>query len=324
LKFINFNRAENQKNGIAMLKINKYEGLVAAPFTPMDPDGNLNPGVIPLYYSFLERNGVAAVFINGSTGEGVSLTQKEKQVNASGWAECLKRGGRMPLINLVGGTSYQECIENAVFSEEAGFSAIAVVAPYYFKPVDVRQLAEFVTRVGEAVPEMPVYFYHIPVLTGVNLPMITFLEKISDMLPNFAGIKYTHEDFMDFLTCLNFKEGSYDMLWGRDECMLSALVLGCRGAVGSTYNYAAPLYHSLLDAFSRGDLVMARWLQQKSVSMISLLGKYGGIAAGKAFMRYVGIECGEFRLPVKNIDSKMYDLFAEDVRRLEIDEFLSG
>jgi N-acetylneuraminate lyase len=306
-----------------MLKIKKYEGLVAAPFTPMDPDGNLNPGMIPTYYNFLEKNGVAAVFINGSTGEGVSMTQKEKQLNASGWAECLRSGGKMRIINLVGGTSYNECIENAVFSREAGLSAIAVVAPYYFKPADVTRLAEFVARVGEAVPEMPLYFYHIPVLTGVSLPMSPFLEKISAMLPNFAGIKFTHEDFMDFLTCLNFKGGYYDMLWGRDECMLSALVLGCRGAVGSTYNYAAPLYHSLIDAFSRGDLVKARQLQQKAVDMISLLGKYGGIAAGKAFMRYVGIECGEFRLPVKNIDRKMYDLFAEDVRHLEIDELLS-
>jgi N-acetylneuraminate lyase len=224
---------------------------------------------------------------------------------------------------LVGGTSYQECIENAIFSEETGLSAIAVLAPYYFKPDTDTELAEFVARVGEAVPEMPVYFYHIPVLTGVSLPMSGFLRKISDMLPNFAGIKYTHEDFMDFLLCLNFKGGAYDMLWGRDECMLSALVLGCRGAVGSTYNYAAPLYHALIDAFDRGDLVKARRLQQKSIDIIALLGKYGGIATGKAFMRYVGMECGEFRLPVRNIERKMYDQFAEEVRDLGIDEYLS-
>ena len=74
-------------------KIKKFEGLVAAPFTPMDPKGNLNPGMIPEYYSFLEKNDVAGAFINGSTGEGVSLTQKEKQINASEWAACMKTGG---------------------------------------------------------------------------------------------------------------------------------------------------------------------------------------------------------------------------------------
>jgi N-acetylneuraminate lyase len=227
------------------------------------------------------------------------------------------------VINLVGGTSYQECIENALFSREAGLSAIAVLAPYYFKPSADEQLAEFVAKVGESVPDMPVYFYHIPVLTGVSFPMAGFLKKISAMLPNFAGIKYTHEDFMDFLTCLNFREGVYDMLWGRDECILSALVLGCRGAVGSTYNYAAPLYHSLIAAFDRGDLQTARQLQLKAIDMIALLGKYGGMATGKAFMRYIGLECGEFRLPVRNMEKDLSGQFAADVKQLGIDRFLS-
>ena len=116
------------------MNIQKFEGLVAAPFTPMDKAGNLNLSIIPEYYNFLEKNGVTGVFINGTTGEGPSLTQKEKQLQAEAWSECLKSGGKMRIINMVGGTSYQECIENALFSNEAGLSAIAIVAPYYFKP----------------------------------------------------------------------------------------------------------------------------------------------------------------------------------------------
>jgi N-acetylneuraminate lyase len=231
-----------------MAEIMKFKGLVAAPFTPMYRDGKVNIEKIPEYYRFLEKNGIAGAFINGSSGEGASMSQREKMINATGWAACIKNGGTIRIINLVGGTSCEECIENALFSMEAGLSAIAVVAPYYFKPSDDSRLAEFVARVGESVPMMPVYFYHIPVLTGVFMPMAGFLRKISGMLPNFAGIKYTHEDFMDFLTCLNYRDGAYDMLWGRDECILPALALGCTSAVGSTYNYAAPLYHELIDA----------------------------------------------------------------------------
>ena len=305
------------------MKFQKFEGLVAAPFTPMGKEGHLNLGKIPEYYSFLEKNGVAGAFINGTTGEGVSMTQKEKQLQAAKWAECSKPGGKVRIINLVGGTSYQECIENALFSLEAGLSAIAIVAPYYFKPSDNVQLAEFVARVGESVPEMPVYYYHIPAFSGVNLPMIGFLERISELLPNFTGIKFAHEDFMDFLTCLNFENGKYDILWGRDECMLSALVLGCKGAVGSTYNYAAPLYNALIKAFEDGDLDGARKLQQLSISIINLLGKYGGIATGKAFMKYVGLDCGKFRLPVKNMSDTHYENFVNDVRNLGIDDLLS-
>jgi N-acetylneuraminate lyase len=229
----------------------------------------------------------------------------------------------MRIINLVGGTSYPECIENAIFSHDLGLSAIAIVAPYYFKPSDATQLTEFIARVGETVPDMPVYFYHIPMQTGVYLPMIGFLKKIAGMLPNFAGIKYTSEDFMDFHLCLSYENGKYDLLWGRDECLLSALVLGCRAGVGSTYNYAAPLYLAIIDAFNRGMMSEARKLQLLSVDIIALLEKYGGIASGKAFMRYIGIDCGKFRSPVKNMPDEMYGDFVNDVRRLGIDELFS-
>jgi len=305
------------------MEITKFEGFVAAPFTPMNSDFTVNYSLIPVYYDFLEKNGITGAFINGSTGEGPSLTQKEKHKQAAEWVRCMKAGGKVRIINLVGGTSYNECIENALFSEELGLSAIAVVAPYYYKPSDESLLAEFVARIGESVPEMPVYFYHIPSLTGVNIPMAGFLEKISGMLPNFAGIKFTDQDFMDFMKCLYFKGGKYDLLWGRDENLLPALSTGCRGAVGSTYNYAAPLYLSLIDSFNKGDLLNARNLQQVSIKMISLLGKYGGMGTGKAFMKYAGLDCGKSRSPVKNMTDADYLRFMQDVRALKMDDYFS-
>ncbi|HEY1023232.1 MAG TPA: dihydrodipicolinate synthase family protein, partial [Flavisolibacter sp.] len=146
---------------------------------------------------------------------------------------------------------------------------------------------------------------------------------VEGSISNFAGIKYTHEDFMDFLSCLHFMDGKYDMLWGRDENMLSALVLGTKGAVGSTFNYAAPLYYDLIDAFNRGDLKKAQGLQQRSIDMIRLLGKYGGIATGKAYMKLLGLDCGKFRLPVQNMADEQFAQFRQDVERLSFESFCS-
>jgi N-acetylneuraminate lyase len=301
----------------------KIEGLVAAPFSPMLKNGSLNTDMIGPYYDFLAKNGIKGAFINGSTGEGMSLTKKERLTQLSLWAKCYKENKSVKILNHVGGTSYKECIEEAVLSKEAGVSAIALVAPYYFKPADVKQLAEYCTKVGESVPEIPVYLYHIPVLTGVNFPMVTFLAEIEKMLPNFAGIKFTHEDFMDYLSCMNYKDGKYDILWGRDECMLSALAAGAKGFVGSTYNYAAPLYHDLIRKFEENNLNKARKLQQASIDMISLLGKYGGMATGKSYMKFIGLDCGEFRSPVKNMTHEMYDKFMDDVKKLKMQEYFS-
>lgn len=151
--------------------------------------------------------------------------------------------------------------------------------------------------------------------------MFDLLKAVDGRIPNFVGIKYTHEDFMDFLSCLHFNNGQYDMLWGRDENMLSALSIGAKGAVGSTYNYAAPLYHKLMDAFAAGELNKAAGIQQTAIDMIRLLGKYGGIATGKAFMKLIGMDCGAFRLPIKNMSTALFEEFRKDVDNLGFYEF---
>lgn len=298
-------------------------GLIAAPFTPMHADGSLHLEMIPAYYAMLKHNDVKGAFICGSTGEGVSLSIKEKKAVAEAWAKCTKHDHDFTVMPLVGGTSIQDCKELALHAKEIGLDAISFTAPFYFKPASVEMLAQCCEEIAAVVPDMPFYYYHIPVLTGVGFTMFDLLNVIDGRIPNFAGIKYTHEDFMDFLSCMNFKQGKYDMLWGRDENMLPALALGVKASVGSTFNYAAPLYYKLMDAFEKGDLPLANACQQTSIDMIRLLGKYGGIATGKAYMKMIGMDCGQFRLPVKNMSDKEWDLFKKDVQALDFEKFCS-
>jgi N-acetylneuraminate lyase len=298
-------------------------GLVAAPFTPMDPSGKLNLSVIPRYFDLLRSNGVNGAFICGSTGEGVSLTTRERMLVAEAWAAAAKGTPDFKIMTLLGGTSLAECTDLALHAQGLGFYGVSFTAPYYFKPTDVQALADSCAAIAEAVPDTRFYYYHIPVLTGVYFSMLPLLKAIDGNLPNFAGIKYTHEDFMDYLSCMHFQDGKYDLLWGRDENWVAALALGAKGAVGSTYNYAAPLYHRMTEAFQRGDLEQARRLQQQSIDMIRLLGKYGGIATGKAFMKVLGLDCGAFRLPVKNMPDDQFKRFEEDVENLGFRDYCS-
>lgn len=299
------------------------KGLIAAPFTPFHSDGELNLDLIPSYYLLLKANNVTGAFICGSTGEGVSLTFDEKVQVLKAWTTLTKNDDDFSLMFFLGGTNIKECKELAAIAEQEGADAISLTSPYYFKPANVKQLALCCAEVASAAPNTAFYYYHIPVLTGGNYAMIDLLKEVDTLVPTFVGIKYTHEDFMDFLSCLNYNNRKYDMLWGRDENMLSALVLGSKGAVGSTYNYAAPLYHGLIAAFEKGDLEIANNLQQKAIDMITLLGKYGGIATGKAYMKLIDLDCGEFRLPVANMDGSSFELFKNEVKELGFDKFKS-
>ncbi len=305
------------------MTIKHLSGLIAAPFTPMHADGSVNLSLIPTYYAFLKRNGVKGAFIVGSTGEGVSLSLEEKKAVIEAWGACTKGDMDFKVMPLLGGTSLTDCMELARYARSTNMYAVAFTAPFYFKPANAKTLAECCAAIAQSVPDMPFYYYHIPVLTGVDIPMYNLLQEIHGNVPNFAGIKYTHEDFMDFQSCFNFSDRQYDMLWGRDENMLSALAVGATGAVGSTFNYAAPLYYELMAAFNDNDLEKARVLQQQSIDMIRLLGKYGGIATGKAYMKLVGVDCGEFRLPVNNMSAEQFARFRTDVAALGFDQFRS-
>ena len=64
------------------VEIRKTEGLIAATFTPFAADGSVDAGVVPAYAEHLRAQCVAGVFVNGTTGEGLSLSLAERETLA--------------------------------------------------------------------------------------------------------------------------------------------------------------------------------------------------------------------------------------------------
>jgi N-acetylneuraminate lyase len=284
------------------MKFEKIKGLIAATFSPFDQYGDLNLNIIPKYFDLLVKQQVSGAFICGTTGEGSSLTFLEKSKLIEAWGPY--NHANFKVISMVSGTGQKEAIELAEISADNGLYGISINAPYYFRPSNVESLLDYMEPIAAAAPDLAVYFYHIPLLTNAYLPMLELLDKVRDRIPNFAGIKYTHNDLMDFNNCLRFEDAMYDVLWGWDETFLAGLAMGAKGAVGSTYNFAAPLYHEILKAFEKGDMDSALKYQQKSIDFISLYGKFGGAATGKAIIKLCGLDCGSFRLPVRKLSEK--------------------
>jgi N-acetylneuraminate lyase len=262
----------------------------------MDHKGDLNLDQISTLVQLYEQNGVNGAFICGSTGEGVSLSHEEKKEVVEAWGK--EKGHHVKTIFMLGGTCLKEMQQLAELAQEHNMDAISILCPYYFRPSSVAHLVDFCKKVTDAAPEMPFYYYHIPALTGGNYSMLEFLKLADDLLPNLAGIKFTSPDLYDFQSCTLYKGGKYNMLWGTDEALLSGLAAGADGATGSTYNYAAPIYNRVIEAFEKGDMPEARKAQLLAVQMVQILIKYGGIGAGKAFMKLIGVDCGWFRAPI--------------------------
>lgn len=271
-------------------------GLVAAPHTPMHPDGEVNFQAIPAQAEGLLANGIAAAFICGSTGESHSLTLQERKDVASAWRRAIS-GRDLKLVAHVGHNCQRDAVELAAHAASVGADAIAAMAPNYFKPRSVEALVDFCAPIAAAAGEAPFYYYDIPAMTGVSLPMAEFLERGGKVMPNLAGVKFSSSDLMALQQCLAAQDGRFNILFGSDETLVSSLALGAHGAVGSTYNYAAPIYHEILAAMRLGNVAAASAWQLKSVRLVEILLEFGVLAAGKAAMALAGIECGPVRPP---------------------------
>jgi len=277
------------------MPIEKIQGLVAAGFSPMHEDGSLNLPVIDQLADHLAESGVAGVFVCGSTGESLSLTTEERKQCLEHWVKAC--AGRIKVIAHVGHNSLPDTEELARHAAAHGADGISAMPPTFFKPRGLVALVDWCAAVAAAAPELPFYYYHIPGMTGVTTKMHEFLSAAEDRIPSLAGVKFTHSDLMDFRQCLTLKDGKFDILFGTDEIMLSALAMGAKGFIGSTYNLAPKLYLGIVEDFEAGRLDDARAKQSKSIAMVDKLIALGALPAFKSVMRLHGIDCGPTRAP---------------------------
>jgi N-acetylneuraminate lyase len=296
--------------------MNRLTGLIAAAVTPFSADGRLRSDRIDLLAELYAESGVSGVFACGTTGESHSLTSAERREVAERWLAAAK--GRFPVIVHVGHNSLPEAQSLARHASESGAAAIGAMAPFFFKPASVADLVEYCAAIAAAAPELPFYYYHIPGVTGVTFPAADFLRQAAGRIPNLAGAKFTHTNLLDFQDCMAVDGGRYDILFGHDEILLAGLALGAKGAIGSTYNFAAPVYLRMLKAFEAGDLAAARREQLQAALMVQVLLKHGGVAACKAILQLMGIDCGPVRPPLKTIAGPQLAALREELRPFDV------
>uniref|UniRef100_A0A8C4LCQ5 N-acetylneuraminate lyase n=1 Tax=Equus asinus TaxID=9793 RepID=A0A8C4LCQ5_EQUAS len=271
----------------------KLQGLVAATITPMTEHGEINFSVIGQYVDYLvEEQGVKNIFVNGTTGEGLSLSISERRRVAEEWV-TKGRNKLDQIVIHVGALSLKESQELAQHAAEIGADGIAVIAPFFLKPWNKVRAEE--------------------VLGGIQ-------EKI----PTFQGLKFSDTDLLDFGQCVDQnRQRQFAFLFGVDEQLLSALVMGATGAVGSTYNYLGKKTNQMLEAFERKDFSSAlnhQFCIQRFINFVVKLGF--GVSQTKAIMTLVsGIPMGPPRLPLQKASREFTDNAEAKLRSLDFLSF---
>lgn len=279
----------------------KLTGLISAPHTPFDSNGEVNLPVIDRIAELLIRQGVKGVYICGTTGEGLNCSVAERKALVERWV--LASQGKLSITVHTGALSIVDTLELTRHAETLDIFGTSIIAPCFFKPSSLDSLVDYCATIAAAAPTKAFYYYHSG-MSGVMFDMEQFLIKADKVIPNLAGIKFNHVDLYEYQRCVRVCNGKFDIPFGIDEFLPGGLAVGAIGAVGSTYNYAAPLYLDIIAAFNKGDQLAVAALMDKVIALIRPLVQYGGVAAGKAAMLLHGIDVGDPRLPIRALSSE--------------------
>ena len=257
--------------------------------------------------------GVDGMYIGGSTGEMVLQTVEERKA----LLECVieAAAGRGAMIAHVGAMSTADTVELAKHARAVGADAVSSVTPLYYR-YTFREVKYYYERIAEAA-ELPVIIYNIPALTGMVLSAAQLNELLS--IPGVSGMKFTSSDFFQ-LERLRTAFPDHIFYNGSDEMLLSGLVAGADGGIGSTYNYQPKTFVNIRKAFLANDIAAARKYQSEANSTIEVILRNGVLTSTKKLLELMGMDVGLAREPYMPMtEEQIADLKANALPLLDTD-----
>jgi len=292
-----------------------FAGLLAAAHTPFNAAGRLNASTIRRQYELFVESGVDGVFLCGTAGEGHSLSCGERRAVLDAWMGVSE--GEYPVIAHVGHASIRDAVRLGQHATKVGAWAIAAMAPIYYKPQTMEELVEYLAAIAAGAPDLPFYFYDAPDFNGVRFPTEQVLEWGRLRIPTLRGARFMSTDLRAYARCQRL-EPPVNMLIGYEETWMPAITLGARGAIGVTFNFAAPVYRRIFEAMEIGDLASAQEEHAKALELSVVLERFGVVRASKAIMALMGVDCGDVRLPLRPFHNGEINELYELVRGMDV------
>ncbi|GAA5052732.1 N-acetylneuraminate lyase [Thermocatellispora tengchongensis] len=266
----------------------------AAVTTPFGPDGELRLDAVGDQAAHLLAAGVNGAFVGGTTGEFPALSTAERLELAAAWAE--RRPAALGLGVHVGHTVLSEARTLARQAAGLGADMIAAVAPYYGSAARVEAVVDHLARIAEEAPGVPFCYYHIPGMTGLDLPASAVVTEAVKRIPTFSAVKFTDDDLLEFARTREAAPG-VRVYFGKDELLPAAQAMGARAVIGSLYNFLAPLARRVFQAAAEGRLEEAARLHRPFREVAETAGRHGGLAVVKELAGRFGPYAGRCRSP---------------------------
>jgi len=284
-----------------------FKGIVPALITPMTPDEEIDEQGLRTLVDKLIEAGVHGLFVLGTNGEFISLSEPEKLRIARIAVEQAR--SRVPVIAGTGAYATRDVIALNRKMEDVGVDAVSVITPY-FNGATQAELFTHYERIARATA-LPVMLYTIPAKAGVTLNVDT-VRRLAD-IPNIRGIKDSGGDFDRLLQLIALRRDDFAVFTGTDSMILWTLIAGGDGAVAATTNAVPGVVMSIWNDFQRGDIAAARRAQEslRALREAFALGTLPVVLKTAAQM--LGMPAGPARSPAQPLDAAARERLAKAI-----------
>lgn len=285
-------------------------GTGVALITPFTTNFEVDVEALKRIVNYQIDNGIDYLVVLGTTGESVTLSEKEKQLVIDTIIEVNER--RLPLVLGIGGNNTKEVVNEITTRDLSAFSAVLSVSPAYNKPTQEGIYQHF--RAIAKVAPKPVILYNVPGRTASNMLPETVIRLANDF-PNIVAIKEAAGDMVQAMRMISGTPDDFLVISGDDMIALPMTLAGGAGVI-SVIGEGFPKEFAKMIRFGLERKVEEAYeIHYKIAPCTDHIFAEGNPAGIKAVFSKLGL-CGDtVRLPLVGVG---------DALRREIDTFVAN
>ncbi len=273
------------------MKKTVFTGVATAIVTPMNERG-VDYANFEKLIEWQIAEGINALVIAGTTGEGSTLTDAEHKAVLKFAVD--KIAGRVPVIAGTGSNDISYAIELTKYACEIGADAMLVVTPYYNKATQNGLIKSF-NAIADASTK-PIILYSVPSRTGCNITPETCAQLAKH--PNIAAIKEASGNISQIAKIASLVGDDMDIYSGNDDQIVPIMSLGGKGVISVLSNIAPKETVRICDSFFEGNVKESAALQLKYIDLIDALFSEVNPIPVKAAVAAMGFGENYLRLPL--------------------------
>lgn len=264
------------------------KGAWVALATPFDAKGNVDQKRLQQLVSWHQRQGTDGLLCCATTGEGITLSEKERKKVA---ALCIEAAdGKMPVVVNTGTADTRQSVRLTEQMLELGASGCMATAPYYNRPTQKGCILHFqeIAKVG-----LPLIVYNNPART-TKLEVETIEEIVQ--IPGVAAYKDSSGD-LAFIRKVK-KVCPLPLLSGDDHLTYETLKEGGDGAISVIGNIVPKSWKKMISFALNKNWEESKKIADRYVPLIKAIFKEINPQGIKFAMGWLGLCRNDVRLPL--------------------------